>query len=72
MIKQLLQLAAPIVDRCPHLCDLYGLAERFMISPLVGENLKRSIFGGGGFLPVRNKDITLAYRKIHSCQMMRS
>ncbi|CDW89434.1 6-phosphofructokinase 3-like [Stylonychia lemnae] len=51
MTQQLLQLAAPIVDRCPHLVDLYGLAERFMVSPLIGDNLKRSIFGGGGFLP---------------------
>ena len=52
MTQKLLQLAAPIVDKCPHLVDLYGLAERFMLSPLIGDNLKRSIFGGGGFLPV--------------------
>lgn len=51
MTQQLVQLAAPIVDRCPHLTELYGLAERFLESPLIGDNLKRSIFGGGGFLP---------------------
>lgn len=50
--QQLLQLALPIVDRCPHLVDLFDLEERFMVSPLIGENLKRSIFGGAGFLPV--------------------
>lgn len=45
-------MASPVVDRCPHLIDLYGLEERFMISPLIGDNFKRSVFGGAGFLPV--------------------
>ena len=52
LAQQILQLAQPIVDRCPHLIDLYGLEEKFMHSPLIGDNLKRSIFGGAGFLPV--------------------
>lgn len=52
MAQQLLQLALPVIDRAPHLIDLYGLEEKFMISPLIGDNLKRSIFGGAGFLPV--------------------
>jgi hypothetical protein len=46
-------LAQPVVDRCPHLIDLYGLEEKFLISPLVGENIKRTVFGGAGFLPVK-------------------
>lgn len=41
-----------MIDRAPHLIDLYGLEEKFMISPLIGDNVKRSIFGGAGFLPV--------------------
>jgi hypothetical protein len=32
--------------------DVYNLEEKFMVSPLIGDNLKRSIFGGAGFLPV--------------------
>jgi 6-phosphofructokinase 1 len=31
---------------------MYGLTDRFMESPLIGDNISRSIFGGGGFLPV--------------------
>ena len=50
MTQQLLQLAQPVVDRCPHLIDLYGLEERFLISPLIGDNIKRTVFGGAGFL----------------------
>lgn len=53
MTQQLLQLAQPVVDRCPHLTDLYGLEERFLISPLIGDNIKRTVFGGAGFLPVK-------------------
>jgi hypothetical protein len=49
----LLQLAQTVVDRCPHLIDLYGLEERFLISPLIGDNIKRTVFGGAGFLPVK-------------------
>jgi len=39
------------------LVDLYSLEEKFMVSPLIGDNLKRSIFGGAGFLPVSNNKI---------------
>jgi hypothetical protein len=42
-----------VVDRCPHLIDLYGLEEKFMVSPLIGDNIKRTVFGGAGFLPVK-------------------
>jgi hypothetical protein len=42
----------PIVDECPHLVDVYGLEEKYYESPLIGDNIKRNIFGGGGFLPV--------------------
>jgi hypothetical protein len=42
-----------VVDRCPDLIDLYGLEERFLISPLIGDNIKRTVFGGAGFLPVK-------------------
>jgi hypothetical protein len=42
------------------LVDLYNLEEKFMVSPLIGDNLKRSIFGGAGFLPVsKNKRLYL-------------
>ena len=52
MTQKLLQMAKPVVDRCPHMIDLYQLEDRFMISPLVGDNIKRTVFGGAGFLPV--------------------
>ena len=51
--------------------DLYGLEEKFMISPLIGENIKRTVFGGAGFLPVRYYfETDLKHRKIHLCKMM--
>lgn len=52
MTQKLIQMAKPVVDRCPHMIDLYHLEDRFMISPLVGDNIKRTVFGGAGFLPV--------------------
>ncbi len=39
------------MDRAPHLIDLYGLEEKFLQSPLVGDNIRRTVFGGAGFLP---------------------
>jgi hypothetical protein len=58
-----------VVDRCPHLIDLYGLEERFLISPLIGDNIKRTVFGGAGFLPVKISFVKQYYRKIHLCKM---
>ena len=46
-------MASPIIDKIPNLVDIYGLDEKFKTNPLMGDNVKRSIFGGGGFLPVR-------------------
>ena len=46
-------MASPIIDKIPNLVDIYGLDEKFKPNPLMGDNVKRSIFGGGGFLPVR-------------------
>jgi hypothetical protein len=69
-----LHLSQPVVDRCPHLVDIYGLEEKFMVSPLIGDNIKRTVFGGAGFLPVRYFLLVIfvnLFRKIHLCQMMR-
>lgn len=52
MASRLLKLASPIIDKVPHLIEIYNLEERFIKNPLMGDNIKRSIFGGGGFLPV--------------------
>ena len=66
-------MAQPVVDRCPHLIDVYQLEDRFMISPLVGDNIKRTVFGGAGFLPVPTRLINNEYyRKTRSCRRMRS
>lgn len=54
-----MKLAATIIDKAPHLVDIYGLEERFIKNPLMGDNIKRSIFGGGGFLPVFIFDIVI-------------
>jgi 6-phosphofructokinase 1 len=43
-----------MIDRPTHLIDLYNLEHRLMQSPLLGDNIHRSIFGGGGYLPVNN------------------
>lgn len=51
MTQKLLKLAQPIIDTVPHLIDLYGLEDSLIRTPLMGETIKRSIFGGGGFLP---------------------
>ena len=47
-------MAAPIIDFIPHIVDLYEIENNFIKNPLMGDNIKRSIFGGGGFLPVIN------------------
>lgn len=45
-------MASPIIDFIPHIVDVYGVENNFIKNPLMGDNIKRSIFGGGGFLPV--------------------
>ena len=45
-------MASPIIDFVPHIVDEYNVDNSFIKNPLMGDNIKRSIFGGGGFLPV--------------------
>jgi hypothetical protein len=47
-----LKIASPVLDKAPHVVELYNLEDKLIKSPLLGDNIKRSIFGGGGFLPV--------------------
>ena len=41
------------MDKIPHMQEVYNYTSRFYGSPLMGNNVSRSIFGGGGFIPVR-------------------
>mmetsp|Transcript_21206 Transcript_21206/g.15212 ORF Transcript_21206/g.15212 Transcript_21206/m.15212 type:complete len:86 (+) Transcript_21206:108-365(+) len=42
----------PAVDLVDNLADMFNLGDDvFLESPLIGDNIEKSIFGGSGFMP---------------------
>ena len=70
MSLEVLKTAEIIIDRCSHMVSTYSLPPAFRKNPIMGTGVKRSIFGGGGFMPVSFKKDMFRCRKNLLYQIM--